>query len=186
VKNNKVYVENKHLVLVLDNGFMPVNVCNMNNAYKLISKNRAEIVEVDDTPIFTAERAYQRPTVIRLLNSIRRFEKKISVTRSHIFKRDNHTCAYCGGHGDYGKNTLTVDHVIPASRGGQYTWQNLVTCCRKCNSKKDDRTPEEAGMPLLYQPFRPSFIRFINEFNGTVRKGWEVYLQEHKKEKVLY
>jgi len=186
MKNNKIYVENKHLVLVLDNGYMPVNVCNMNNAQKLIAKNRAEVIEADEEPIYTSERAYQRPTVIRLLNSIKRFEKKISVTRNHIFRRDNYTCAYCGGHGDNIRNNLTVDHIVPASRGGLYTWQNLVTSCKRCNSKKDDRTPQEAGMPLLYQPFRPSFIRFINEFNGKIRKGWEPYLQETKKEKAFY
>lgn len=169
---DKVYIDNKHLVLVLNNYYVAVNICNVNRAYKLIVKGRAEIVEVDDIPIHTSEKEFERPTIIRLTHPVNFHHKKVSVTRSHIFKRDGHQCAYCKG-----KNELTVDHVIPKSRGGGYTWENLVTCCKKCNSKKDDRTPEEAGMKLLIHPYRPSFTMFIKNFNGNLRKGWEIYLK---------
>lgn len=168
---NKVFVENRHLVLVLNNYYAPVNICTVNRAYKLITKDRAEIVEADDTPMHSAEREYPRPSIIRLKNAVNFHHKKISVSRNNIFKRDNHKCGYC-----HSKLDLTVDHVIPKSKGGGYTWENLVTCCRKCNSKKDNRTPEEAGMKLYIQPYRPNFIFFIRNFNGNIKKGWDTYL----------
>jgi 5-methylcytosine-specific restriction endonuclease McrA len=71
------------------------------------------------------------------------------VTRDGVLARDGYTCAYCGGYGD------TIDHVIPASRGGQDTWINLVAACSPCNGRKDDRTPAEAGMRLLWEPYEP-------------------------------
>lgn len=73
-------------------------------------------------------------------------------TRKDILDRDRYTCGYCGKHGD------TIDHIFPRSRGGKDTWENLVACCKKCNGLKSDRTPEEAGMKLLWQPYRPDIV----------------------------
>ncbi len=184
MKSNKIYVENKHLVLILDVGYQVVNVCSTNNAHKLIAKQRAEVVAADDTPTFTSERAYLRPTIIRLSNSIKYFEKQISASRKHIFQRDGYVCAYCTK--PFTSSQLTVDHIMPKSRGGKYTWKNLVTCCKRCNAKKDDRTPDEANMKLHFKPYRPTLVEFLLYFNGALRKGWDEYLIDYnKKERVL-
>lgn len=78
----------------------------------------------------------------------------VMAARMAVLKRDNFTCAYCGNAGS------TYDHVFPKSRGGENTWLNLVAACTDCNGKKRDRTPEEAGMPLLWEPYVPSRDRF--------------------------
>jgi len=75
---------------------------------------------------------------------------------------------------------LTLDHVLPRSRGGKSSWTNLVTACKTCNSKKGDLTPEEAQMPLRRKPFKPSFIMFLRDFSGKIEKEWEIYLGKNK------
>lgn len=162
--------ENKNLVLVLNNGYSPINICTINRAYKLIVKGRAEIIEEDNHPINTSNKSYPRPSVIRLLNTVV-FYKKISVTRNNIFKRDEYRCGYC-----LSTQNLTVDHIIPKSKGGKYSWENLITCCQKCNNKKDDKSLADSGMKLLFEPYRPNFISFIKNFNGSIKLGWNNYL----------
>ncbi|WP_425570314.1 HNH endonuclease [Pigmentiphaga soli] len=78
----------------------------------------------------------------------------ISVSRERLFARDKYICGYCGGH--FAEHDLTIEHVTPESRGGANTWENIVTACRSCNQRKANRTPEQAGMPLLYLPYRPN------------------------------
>ncbi len=78
----------------------------------------------------------------------------ISISRERLFSRDMHVCAYCGG--CFPESELTIEHVRPESRGGANTWENVVTACRSCNQRKGNRTPEQAGMPLLYLPYRPN------------------------------
>jgi len=173
---NKYFVENKHLVLVLNNYYSAVNICSVNRAYKLIIKGRAEIIEADDLPVQGAGKEYPRPSIIRLIHSVNfTHTVKVAVSRNNVFKRDGHQCGYCPS-----KNELTVDHILPKSRGGGYTWENLITCCRKCNTKKNNKTPEEANMELLIKPFRPNFIFFIKNFNGRMKKGWDTYLSKTK------
>jgi 5-methylcytosine-specific restriction endonuclease McrA len=75
----------------------------------------------------------------------------VGLTKHRLFARDRHMCAYCGDH--YPESELTVEHIVPVSRGGQHTWTNVVTACRSCNTRKGNRRPEEARMPLLYVPY---------------------------------
>ncbi len=168
---NRNLNESKNLVLVLNSGYDAINICTVNRAYKLIVKGRAEIIEEDALPFNTSTKSYPRPSVIRLINNVV-FYKKVSVTRNNIFKRDNFKCGYCPS-----KDNLTVDHILPKSRGGGYTWENLVACCRRCNNKKDNKTPEEAGMKLLVKPFRPNFILFLKNYNGNINNNWEIHLR---------
>lgn len=93
------------------------------------------------------------------------------LSRQNIFKRDAHKCLYCGS-----KKDLTLDHVLPKSRGGASNWTNLATACKKCNSIKGDRTPEEAEMPLIILPFKPSYIMFVRNFSGFTSADWIQYL----------
>ena len=75
----------------------------------------------------------------------------VGLTKHRLFARDRHVCAYCGEH--YAESELTVEHIVPVSRGGQHMWTNVVTACRSCNTRKGNRRPEEAHMPLLYVPY---------------------------------
>jgi len=97
--------------------------------------------------------------------------KKIILSRKNIVRRDNHKCQYCGS-----TVNLTVDHIIPKSRGGEDTWENLVAACVKCNNKKGFRTPEEAKMNLRTKPKKPSHITFIKNFVGNIEDNWKPYL----------
>lgn len=154
-------------VLVLNNDYSPISVTDIVRGFKLVFKGKAEIVEHDESnPIVTETRTYKRPSVIRLLKYVVLPFKKLAPTRENIFKRDGMRCLYC----DTNKN-LTIDHVIPRSRGGDNTWENLATCCSKCNSKKDNHTPEEAGMKMRHIPFKPGYAYFIK----NIIKGKEIW-----------
>jgi len=140
-------------VLVLNFDYTPLNITSIRRGFVLVDKGKAEIVKSSDNPISTGYKTYVRPVIIRLLNYIRHFSRGLRPNRNRIYKRDGYECVYCGSH----KN-LTLDHVIPKSRGGNNDWTNLVTSCIKCNLKKADRTPEEARMTLKKPPHIPTLI----------------------------
>ncbi len=98
--------------------------------------------------------------------------KKIILTRRNILRRDNHKCAYCGR----GDLPLTIDHIIPRSKGGDDSWENLVAACLPCNNSKGDRTPDEANLKLKYKPYAPSHIMFIKTTAGRFDDTWKPYL----------
>ncbi|MGH8004239.1 MAG: HNH endonuclease, partial [Limisphaerales bacterium] len=99
-------------------------------------------------------------------------QKRILLTRKNVIKRDGHACQYCGGaHGE-----MTVDHVVPKIYGGADSWENLVCACTRCNNLKGDKTPEQAGFPLLRRPRRPNQITFIQQFVGISDTRWRQYL----------
>ena len=152
-------------VLVLNASFEPVSICRAKNALKLLVKGAAVCEEdygVDIYPGNQHHPAIPLPCVIRLRN-YKKIPIRISIlTRANIYARDRYLCQYCGAkegstrliHGKPTKVILTLDHVLPESRGGPWTWDNLVACCREDNLRKGDRTPEEAEMPLLHIPGR--------------------------------
>lgn len=158
-------------VLVLNNDFTPVSVTDFARGFKLVYKGKAEVLEHDeDNPIVTDQKIYKRPSVIRLLNYVLLPFRKMKPNRENIFKRDESKCLYC----DSVKN-LTIDHVIPRSRGGSNNWENLATCCAKCNCKKDNKTPDEAGMSMRYKPFKPGYGHFIRNLSKEI-DSWRIYL----------
>ncbi len=134
---------------------------------------KAEMVARKDGLVLRSiTKSFPFPSVIRLANFIRVPFKKIELSRKNVIRRDAMTCQYCGG-----KHTdLTVDHVIPKSRGGADSWENLVTACKKCNNKKGSRTPEEADMKLIARPKRPNHILFIQQAVGKVEDTWRPFL----------
>ena len=99
-------------------------------------------------------------------NSAKRRYKTPTLGNRELFSRDRHMCAYCGG--IFSDNKLSADHILPTSRGGQDVWMNVVTACGRCNQKKDDKTPEEAGMQLLYVPYIPSAVEHLLLKNRSV------------------
>ena len=136
-------------VLVLNYDYTPLNITSTRRGYVLVDKGKAEIIKSDENPIVAGYKSYVRPLIIRLLSYIRFNPKNIKVNRTRIYKRDNHECAYCGS-----KKQLTLDHIIPKSRGGGNDWNNLITCCFKCNLKKGNRTPEESRSTLpVFSPW---------------------------------
>ncbi len=159
-------------VLVLNQDYQPLSVCGVKKSLMLLCLEKAELLHpLLDRKIHTVSMEYDFPSVIRLRRYTRIPFKTIVLTRKNVMKRDGNRCQYCGTHED-----LTIDHVIPRSRGGMDTWENLVAACNRCNHKKGNHTPKEAGMPLRREPFRPHHILFLQEFVGTVDDHWRPYL----------
>lgn len=157
-------------ILILNSDYLPINVTNFKKAYKLVYKGKAEVILEGDETISTMKLSFKRPSIIRMVYQVNVPFKKVILTKENIFKRDNFTCAYCGRFRD-----LTVDHILPKSKGGKDTWDNLISACLKCNYKKGDRTPEQAGMELLFKPYKPNPLRFLCD-NNKMREGWDAYL----------
>lgn len=162
---------NMKAILVLNADYIPLSVAPFNKGFKLTYKGKAEVVEtkIDDL-IETANLTFERPSVIRLLRHVVLPYKKITLTRHNVFKRDDNTCLYCPSRKD-----LTLDHVIPRSKGGKDSWENLASCCQECNVKKADKTPEEAGMKLRYTPFVPNHFMMLLRSN-QVSEEWKPYI----------
>lgn len=159
-------------VLVLNADFQPLNVTSFKRGFNLVFNGKAVVVEEvsNDSVVSTTGKKYKRPLVIRLIRFIYIPFKRVPLSKYNIFRRDGHVCGYCGS-----KIQLTIDHVIPKSRGGSNDWTNLVTCCRKCNAYKDDKTPKEANMTLNVKLYRPTFQQFINNMNPSSGNTWSNY-----------
>ena len=202
-------------VLKLNAAYMPIGIISWQEAVDLWSKKKAEVLDTyEDKILHTGNRfskpdyigvndnfihsiydsrldswktALEMPAVIRLLEfvnpkkDIRFFE---SFTRQNVFERDHGKCMYCGC--AVTRNKFTFDHVIPKSRGGKTIWQNIVCCCLKCNSKKDNKTPEEAGMKLIQKPFAPVLAKDFN--SGIIRrmKGMSRVINNKKWRNFIY
>jgi 5-methylcytosine-specific restriction endonuclease McrA len=138
-------------VLVLNQNYEPLNICRARRAFHLVYQGKAELIENGRGEIHSASSIYPLPSVIRLIQHIKRPIPQRRLTRVEIFNRDHYTCQYCGKEG---KN-LTLDHVMPRFRGGKHVWTNVVSACTPCNRRKAGSTPEEAGMKLLKQPMAP-------------------------------
>ncbi len=161
-------------VLILNQDFTAFSICSVPKAFLLVYMNKAEMVSHDNkTRLRSVTASFPLPTIIRLNRYVSRPYRNTGVilNRHNVFRRDNHRCQYCSSARD-----LTLDHVRPRSRGGNTSWDNLITACKKCNSKKGDFTPEEAGMILLQQPFKPSFVMFLRDFTERVSEDWLNYL----------
>ncbi len=163
------------VVLVLNQNYEPLNVCNVPRAFRLVFGFKAEVVEYDHQTFHTPRAAYRAPSVIRLQHQVRRPRPRVKLGRREVLARDHHTCQYCGRQG----TDLTLDHVIPRHRGGTHTWENLATACRICNHRKGGRTLEEARFRLLRVPFEPrsDLYSIFTPFLADVRnEPWRDYL----------
>ncbi len=163
-----------HLVLVLNQNYEPLNICQAKRAITLIFQSKAEMLEDGVGVIHTADKTFPIPSVIRLPYIIKRpFRSQRKLTRVEVFNRDGYMCQYCG------KKTrqLTLDHVIPRSRKGPHTWENVVSACVACNRHKAGRTPEEAHMKLknIPSPPQPSRYAYIPAHYLQTRREWERY-----------
>ncbi len=150
-----------------------MSVCNVKKAIILLFLGKAELIEAyDGKRIRSVSMTMPFPSIVRLSVYIHIPYKKIILSRKNILRRDGHRCQYCGKSG----TGLTVDHIIPRSRMGEDSWENLVTACVECNNRKGDRSPEEAQMKLLRRPIKPNHVTFIRHFVGRIDERWKPYL----------
>jgi 5-methylcytosine-specific restriction endonuclease McrA len=160
-------------VLVLNASYEPLNVCTVRRAHVLVFKGKAEVIEELGKPLRSAAETFVWPHVIRLLSYVRvpkSVQRKIS--RRALFARDGWRCQYCGN--ESGK--LTLDHVVPRSRGGESSWENVVTSCAPCNLRKGNRMLEEVGMRLHAPPRAPAPALFVTLAAPRIPDRWHPYL----------
>lgn len=145
-----------HKTLLLNASFEPLRIISWQRAVTLWFEDKVEVLEeYDDFELTSVHVKIKCPSVIRLLAFVSSKKQRVKFSRINVFSRDKYTCQYCGR--EPGTGSLTYDHVLPRSRGGKTVWDNIATCCIPCNSKKADRTPEEAGMKLRTKPAKPSW-----------------------------
>jgi 5-methylcytosine-specific restriction endonuclease McrA len=159
-------------VLVLNASYEPINVTTVQRAIVLVLKEKAEVLERSGRRLRAAARSFPWPLVIRLLSFVRvpRHESR-KITRRAVFARDGYSCQYCGA-----AARLTMDHVVPRSRGGRSTWDNVVTSCAPCNSRKGDQLPQEARMFPTRPPRPPAPTVFIAVAAPRRPTIWDPYL----------
>ena len=158
--------------LVLNAGYEPLAVISFKRALVLVLNGKATVVAADmDHPVFGSSGAWDRPSVILLTRYVRLpGSRHIPVTRRGVLRRDEFRCAYCG------RSASTIDHVIPRSRGGADTWENLVACCLACNNAKSDRTPTEMGWTLRVNPRAPHGTAWLVRGVERPQEDWREYL----------
>ncbi len=163
-------------VLVLNATYEPINVTAVRRAMVLMLKGVAQAEEMHNTEVHSAAHAHKVPSVIRLLAYRHIPQQSRALSRKNILLRDRNMCQFCGR--VFPSSELTLDHVVPRSRGGRSTWENLVACCYRCNNGKGDRTPEEAGLKLARRP-RPFTLhtsRQLMRLIGHRDERWRKYL----------
>lgn len=157
--------------LVLNATYEPLCVVSTRRALVLILDEKADLLHATDR-FFRSERAaFDEPSVVRLRHFVRvPYQARVALNRRAVFARDGHRCQYCGGSAE------NIDHVIPRSRGGLHSWENVVASCRPCNARKRDHLLEESGMRLRRPPKVPRHRTFILVASGAIRTEWEPYL----------
>ena len=163
-------------VLVLNASYEPINVCAARRAIVLVLKGVAMTEEENGHFLHAARMAMRVPSVIRLLEYRRIPHQSRALSRKNILLRDRNTCQYCGD--VLASSELTLDHVVPRSRGGPSAWENLVACCHPCNRRKGNQLAHEAGMKLMREPWSFSLhtSRHIIRLMGHSDAKWRKYL----------
>lgn len=162
-------------VLVLNQNYEPLNVCNVRRALVLVIGGRAEVLEAGTRTLASASAVFHAPSVIRLVYLIRRPRPRVKLTRREIFIRDNYTCQYC----ERQVSDLTIDHIIPRSRGGLHVWDNVVSACKTCNHRKGGKSIAEARMKLHQQPHEPRaglYYTIERRLDTSVQVDWQKFL----------
>lgn len=159
-------------VLLLNSSYEPMTLCSAKKALTLLFLEKAETVEWRDKDFIRSVNTKMKcPSIIRLRSKTQTSRGKVQLNRKNIFKRDGFKCGYCGSTKD-----LTIDHIIPKSKGGKSTWENLVSACCSCNNKKDDKYYYEVGLKLRITPKVPNHIFFLREGIKKMEENWRPYL----------
>ena len=181
-------------ILVLNTDGSPVTVMTFERGFRLVYIGKADVVShvvgdpivcnlsedsyktiMKESPtLLTSDNKLKRPTIVKLNEYIYIPHKKVTLTRQNLYRRDEYSCVYCGS-----KEDLTIDHVIPKSKGGLNTWENMVTCCSSCNTRKDDKPLdvflEESGLTIRHIPYRPSYMEFLSQ-HRHILDDWKPYV----------
>ncbi|MBJ2122248.1 HNH endonuclease [Arthrobacter sp. MSA 4-2] len=159
--------------LVLNAGFEPLAVVTFRRALVLVLTGKASVIAEDDEPVVGPTEILGRPSVILLNRYVKiPYRHDLAVTRRGVLRRDNHLCAYCG------KTATTIDHVVPRSRGGGDTWENMVACCLRCNNTKGDKTLASLGWRLRFVPKPPRGPLWQLKELERPAPSWSEYLSE--------
>ncbi len=162
-------------VLVLNQDYRALTLCSLQKAFILLFLNKAELVaKIENMYLRTVSQHFPRPSVIRLHRYANVPYKGVTLNRNNVMKRDNFECQYCGS-----SKNLTLDHILPKSKGGKTEWRNLVTACSRCNSAKGDLSLEQAGLSLKQKPYKPSFVSFLHLHGSQLHDTWKVYLHKN-------
>jgi 5-methylcytosine-specific restriction endonuclease McrA len=157
--------------LVLNATMEPLCVVSARRAVVLVLSAKADLVHSNGHRFRSCNLDVPAPSVVRLRTFVRvPYRRRAALSRRGVFLRDESTCQYCG------RGAENVDHIHPRSRGGPHEWENVVAACRRCNSRKKDRTPEEAGMLLRRKPYAPWAALWLVVAVGGVRDDWADYL----------
>lgn len=162
-------------ILILNADYTAIAITDVKKAYTLIFQEKVDVLEwKDGMYIHSVNAKHPVPSIIRLKKWININKIEIPLNRRNLEIRDGFTCVYCGS-----KEDLTIDHIMPKSRGGKDTWDNLTTACLPCNTKKDNKTPQEAGMKVP-RTYRPTYLKWFSLVGSKLyadgNNGWDKYL----------
>jgi 5-methylcytosine-specific restriction endonuclease McrA len=195
-------------VLVLNRVWQAVNIVGVKRAFSLLLQEHAQVIHAEDgsfqmmdaamwlahsaenppkpgqAVIRTVRMSVRVPKVLLLRHYDKLPAKEVRFNRGAVFERDNCRCQYCGQ--TFSEDDLNLDHVIPRDRGGKTSWENIVTSCIHCNSRKGNRLPHEAGMHLLRQPQRPKWRPFVSSLGDTkIDESWRYFLNDRKLREIV-
>ncbi len=157
--------------LVLNATFEPLCVVSSRRALILVLDDKAELVHAAASEFRSARASFPEPSVVRLAQYVRvPRQMRVAITRRSVFARDGHRCQYCGAQAE------NIDHVVPRSRGGTHTWENVVAACRRCNAAKEDQFLEESGFVLRRTPRAPRSRVWLLAAGGELAADWEPYV----------
>jgi 5-methylcytosine-specific restriction endonuclease McrA len=162
--------------LVLNAAYEPIHLISWEKAMCLVFTAKAEVVAEYNHMVRSVSQIYRMPSVVRLRKYVRSFRRTMNArcTRRNVLMRDSYSCQYCAVR--CSPSNITIDHVVPRSRGGRTTWDNVVAACHPCNRRKADRTPQESGMELARLPRRPSWIDLLEESHRELIESWMPFL----------
>jgi 5-methylcytosine-specific restriction endonuclease McrA len=158
--------------LVLNATYEPLSVVSCRRALVLVWRERATVVAVREEIWYSSDHSFVVPSVVKLNYYVKvPFQRSVPLTRRAVFGRDGNLCQYCGATAE------SLDHVVPRSRGGPHTWDNVVACCRRCNVKKGNRLPNEVGLALASVPRFPRRFGWVYTSSGyRVDPSWKPFL----------
>ncbi len=162
--------------LVLSQSYEPLTTIRWKRAIKMLTLGRVEVVEEYNQEVRSVSLAIKVPAVVKLVRKIYKGRKKVRYSKQAVFARDWWKCQYCKE--EKSSKELTLDHVIPRGQGGTTCWENVVACCSSCNTRKGNRTPEQARMFLGKKPIRPTWIPmvFVHAYKKSAPSKWSEYM----------
>lgn len=161
--------------LLLNSTYEPISFISERKVFKMLIKDKVEVLSHWDEEVAWGKAKIKHPATIRLHHHVRWIPRKLRFNRTAVFKRDQYSCQYCAK--VLIPSKLTLDHILPKTKGGENSWRNCVTACFDCNNKKGNKTPEEAKMPLIKKPTVPQITIFHDYILIKTRhKDWDSYI----------